>query len=317
MTSGVLDMSEGKAYESWRIPQCPFSIECSAALLDRIRREVESGLLARRGEEKGGVLFGRNNPDHIQILAFRPLACEHAMGPGFVLTEQDEKHLADLIASPGIDPELNGLAALGWYHSHIHSKIFLSERDLRIHSRYFPAPFQVALVLRPDANKPTRAGFFFWEPAGRMRTDSSYEEFTLKTPPPEPKVCQPAPSLAQQPPAPVSLSSQPSPQAEAVCPICGGKRIFRAHRRHAKERIWSLFGLYPYRCEECLSRSFRRRSSGLLELARGFWKKRPEQRRRAWLGTRRQLLLYGLGVLGFLLFLLVITRETEPKQDQP
>ena len=36
---------------------------------------------------------------------------------------------------------------MGWYHSHTRSEIFLSDADLEIHNRYFPEPWQVALVL--------------------------------------------------------------------------------------------------------------------------------------------------------------------------
>src|SRR5437016_10329012 len=87
-------------YESWRVPQCPFSIECSSALLDRIRREIDAGLNSPRGEhEIGGVLFGKHYPDRVRILDCRLLQCEYAMGPGFVLSERDKKLLAELIVS--------------------------------------------------------------------------------------------------------------------------------------------------------------------------------------------------------------------------
>ena len=40
---------------------------------------------------------------------------------------------AACIAAAGLETDLAGLNVLGWYHSHIYSKIFLSERDLQIH----------------------------------------------------------------------------------------------------------------------------------------------------------------------------------------
>src|ERR1022692_4325822 len=116
----------------------------------------------------------------ICILASKPLPCEHALGPGFVLAAKDEKRLAQLISAPATAPELNGLQALGWFHSHIRSRIFLSERDLQIHSRYFAAPYQIALVVHPRSDGPARAGFFFREDSGEMCTESSYAEFTLE-----------------------------------------------------------------------------------------------------------------------------------------
>jgi hypothetical protein len=33
--------------------------------------------------------------------------------------------------------------------------------------------------------------------------------------------------------------------------------------------------------------------------------------------TRREILLWGTGIIGFLLILLYLTRESGPKQDQP
>jgi proteasome lid subunit RPN8/RPN11/DNA-directed RNA polymerase subunit RPC12/RpoP len=304
-------MTGGEYYKSWRIPQCPFEIECSAATLDRIRREVESGLSFSSGpREAGGVLYGKNEPGRIRIVACRPLDCEHALGPGFVLSETDEKRLADLIAAPGVEPDLHGLDVLGWYHSHVYSKIFLSERDAQIHARYFSAPFQVALVLQPRDEKPPRAGFFFREADGAMRTDSCYEEIVIEGGQPKPQVEAPGPA-----PSPsarrVSPHRKPSAQAQPVCPRCGSKHIQKSRRTDPLERFRSMLGYYPYRCQECLSRFFLRQSPG------GNPRKRPEERRRAWLRTRREILLYAGAIFGFLLFLLFLMRETSPKTDQP
>jgi hypothetical protein len=84
--------------KTWRIPQCPFVIECSSAALEPVHREVAVG------SEVGGVLFGIHEPGHIRILACRPLPCEHAMGPGFVLSKRDEKRLAQLVSAPARIP---------------------------------------------------------------------------------------------------------------------------------------------------------------------------------------------------------------------
>src|SRR5579859_2129890 len=78
------------AFRTWRFPQCAFLLECSFAVLEQINREVEESRTSPRGErETGGVLFGVHEPDRVRILARRPLRCEHAMGPGFVLSEKD------------------------------------------------------------------------------------------------------------------------------------------------------------------------------------------------------------------------------------
>jgi len=311
-------MSENEQHRRWRIPQCPFWIECSSATLDLIRQEIESSSNSSSGaRETGGVLFGKNEPGRIRIVTYRQLDCEHAMGPGFVLSEKDEKRLADLIAAPGTEAVLHGLEVLGWYHSHIYSKIFLSERDLQLHSRHFSAPFQVALVLQPSSERLARAGFFFREDAGIMRTDSSYEEFAIESAPPTPEVQQHAraaggPSTRRALPARKS-----SERSQPVCSRCGSRHIQKSHRMHMIERFWSLLGFYPHRCQECLSRFFLRRSSDPLGAIRENYRKRPEERQRVWLRTRREMLLYGGAIFGFLLFLLFLMRETSPKADQP
>jgi len=311
-------MSESEPYRSWRIPQCPFQIECSHATLLRIRQEVEGSLSSSRGaREAGGVLFGKNEPGGIRIVASRPLHCEHAFGPGFVLSERDEEGLRDLIAAPGVETDLAGLDVLGWYHSHIYSKIFLSERDLQIHGRHFTAPFQVALVLQPSSERPPRAGFFFREASGGLRTDSSYEEFVVENAQPAREVQQPAHHTRGPSDRRASPARETRERSKPACPRCGSHRIHQSHRMHLFERLWSLFGRYPYRCQECLSRFLLRRSPDLLGVMRGNRRRRPEERRRAWLRTRREILLYGGAVFGFLLFLLFIMRETSPKADQP
>jgi proteasome lid subunit RPN8/RPN11/DNA-directed RNA polymerase subunit RPC12/RpoP len=309
----------GTELKTWSTPQCPFLMECSSAVLEQIRREVEGARDLLRGErETGGVLYGVHDPNRLRILACKPLQCEYAMGPGFVLSERDEKRLAQLIMAPATESELNSLRAVGWYHSHIRSRIFLSERDLLIHSRYFAAPYQIALVIHPATERPARAGFFFREASGEMRTESSYEEFTIETPRPaapelkQAVVSKQAPSHRRTP-SPVKLEQQTEP----ICPRCGSKHLRRSRRTGSLERLREVFGFHPYRCHECLSRSFLKTSPDLLESARSGPRKRPEERKRAWQRTRREMLLWGGGILGFAVFLYYVVRDTGPKQDPP
>ena len=301
--------------QGWRPPASPFAVESSSAVLVQLRHEAEAGLYAPRGEhEIGGVLFGVNEPDCVRIVASRPLMCEHTMGPGFVLSEKDEKHLAQLISAPATDSELAGLKALGWYHSHIASPIFLSERDLEIHSRHFREPFHIALVIRLSSERQPRAGFFFRELSGAMRTDSSYEEFTIQTSPPRTIAPSPSP-LDGSPGGPVAALETP-PHRPLACPRCGSNRIRRSHRSKAFERLANLFGYYPFRCQECLSRPFLK-TVDLRERIHHTSHKRQAERRRAWLRTRREILLWSGGILGFLLILFYLVRDTGPKPDEP
>jgi proteasome lid subunit RPN8/RPN11 len=301
----------------WRVPQCPFSIDYSEALLETLGRVVEASLRSPGGEkEAGGVLFGKKGAERIEVLAHRPLECEYAMGPGFVLSRNDEKNLANLKLLCESDPDLAGLEPLGWYHSHVASKIFLSERDLQIHGQYFGAPLQIALVLRPHADRPTRAGFFFRESTGHVQSESSYEEFTIERPRTVREFAAPAPA-AEVKSRPAPTVPKPSPEAPLLCPTCGSARIRRSHRVDLLEKLRGFLGSYPYKCEECLTRSFIKRSSDTIRLTRSSRRLRPEEKRRARMRTRREILLWGTGIIGFLLILLYLTRESGPKQDQP
>jgi proteasome lid subunit RPN8/RPN11 len=140
--------------------------------------------LPRGGAEIGGVLLGAWDGQRLAVTGYAALDCEHAFGPSFTLSPRDEARLADLLAAP----RTGGLRPVGWYHSHTRSEIFLSDADLEIHRRFFPEPWQVALVVKPHTFQPTRAGFFFRDGAG-MHGASSYKEFVLT-----PLMVQPAPS---------------------------------------------------------------------------------------------------------------------------
>lgn len=312
-----MSLSSDTHCEVWRPPACPLAVETSSVVLDQLRREAEAGLSAPRGgHEIGGVLFGVREPDCIRIVASRPLMCEHAMGPGFVLSAKDEARLAQLISACTTESALAGLDGLGWYHSHIHSKILLSECDLRIHERFFPSPFQVALVLRPADDRPMRAGFFVRESSGAMRTDSSYEEFTIESAPRADAQPSEAGALGAAS-SEIGANREPRGHSQPTCPKCSGKRIRRSYRVNTLERLLALVDVHPYRCGECLSRFLKKDSSGPSERLRRRSRRRPEETRRNRMRTRREILLWGAGIIGFLIFVSYLVRDTGPKQDEP
>jgi proteasome lid subunit RPN8/RPN11 len=133
--------------------------------------------LPRGGAEIGGILLGRWEHNSLSITEYAALDCEHATGPSFNLSARDEILLSDLLA--GVPSAFPGLQAVGWYHSHTRSEIFLAEADLEIHNRYFPEAWQVALVMKPHTFQPTRAGIFFREADGSIRADAPYREIAI------------------------------------------------------------------------------------------------------------------------------------------
>jgi proteasome lid subunit RPN8/RPN11 len=109
----------------------------------------------------------------------RPIACEHARGPAFLLSDKDRVALNQQLTADAEDPHLEGLISVGWFLSHTRSEITLSDSDLELYSIFFPAPWQITLVVRPGRGGAMRAGFFVREADGTVKSESSYLEFNF------------------------------------------------------------------------------------------------------------------------------------------
>jgi proteasome lid subunit RPN8/RPN11 len=175
----VPESSTDSALGTWSVPECPFTIEYLPRVMDDIRLAVVDAFfsLPRGGAEIGGILLGRQTDTRVTIAECVPMECEHAMGPSFVLSAHDEARLQALLDKSKPDP--SGLRPVGWYHSHTRSEILLSDADLVIHKRFFPEPWQIALVFKPHTFQPMRCGFFFRGADGVVRANRSYKEILL------------------------------------------------------------------------------------------------------------------------------------------
>jgi proteasome lid subunit RPN8/RPN11 len=206
----VENRAEGE-FITWTAAGCPFTIAYAARMLDDIRAGIVEAFYAvpRGGVEIGGVLLGKYEGTRLSISGYAPVECEHLFGPSFTLSQNDQKNLEELLLKPPGDGE--GLEPVGWYHSHTRSEIFLSEADLDIYRRYFPKPWQVALVLRPSMLYPTRAGFFFREADGAVHSAASRQEFVLDPTEHAPSLPHLPESLeGAHPPSPPSADLAPS-----------------------------------------------------------------------------------------------------------
>jgi proteasome lid subunit RPN8/RPN11 len=235
---------------SWITPECPFTLEYVPRVLDDIRLAVVDAFfsLPHGGAEIGGILLGRAEEGRIVVTGAIPADCEHAFGPSFTLSEADQVRLGLKLAEAGRDANSR---PVGWYHSHTRSEIFLSDADLEIHKRFFPEPWQVALVLKPHTFLPTRAGFFFRDRDGAIRADSTYREFQLdslplgKVPSDEPAAI-PAPSPAPPAARVIDISSaavpepvaEPEPRPSAAAPIPAVAPPSFAMEEPAPSRSW-------------------------------------------------------------------------------
>jgi len=204
-------------FGSWSAPEVPLAVEYPLEILDELRAAACDGLqrLARGGLEIGGVLFGSRRDNAIRILTWRPIQCEHASGPAFVLSAKDRAALAQLLDGAEADIDLRGLQPVGWFVSHTRSEICLSAADLEIYAQYFPSAWQVTLVLRPERHGTTRAGFFARAADGSVSAEASPREFALE--PLRAKAAKAAAGAGKHANGPPAITAEPFvPKPEAV-----------------------------------------------------------------------------------------------------
>ena len=171
-------MSE-TGFGTWTVPESPVDIEYSMSVIEEIRTAVAEGFqrLARGGIEVGGILYGTVVGRRLRIMALREIACEHARGPTFHLSENDRELLRAQLEREHADSRLSGMAPVGWYLSHTRSEITLQDSDLDTYNTFFPLPWQVTMVIRPGRASSMKAGFFVREGDGTVKTDHSYQDF--------------------------------------------------------------------------------------------------------------------------------------------
>ena len=150
-------------------------------VIDEIRQVVADGFqrLQRGGIEVGGVLYGTREDRIVRILAMREIACEHARGPTFHLSDNDRAALTAQLARDKEDMRLEGLLVVGWFLSHTRSDVTLQQSDLDTYNAFFPEPWQVTMVVHPGRAGAMRAGFFVREPDGTVKGERSYQEFNF------------------------------------------------------------------------------------------------------------------------------------------
>src|ERR1700730_16861068 len=118
-------MSQETNFGSWAVAETPLTIEYSLIVIEEIRHAVAEGFqrLSRGGIEVGGILYGTREGRTVRVLAMRPIACEHARGPAFLLSDKDRMVLNEQLNRDKEDPQLEGLISVGWFLSHTRSEI--------------------------------------------------------------------------------------------------------------------------------------------------------------------------------------------------
>jgi hypothetical protein len=224
-------------FGSWTTPEVDVKIEYPLEVMDELRVAATDGLqrLSRGGLEVGGVLFGTRRGSSVRILTWRPIECEHAHGPGFVLSHKDRANVTRLLDVAQTDHDLQGLTPVGWFLSHTRSDLVLSPANVDFFNLFFPWGWQITLVLRPGRLGEARGGIFVREADGSLRTESSYREFTIEP------LRRDAPAAARTPRALEPLSREKSVETDEP-PPAAQPEIAKTRARGPSLWLWAIPG---------------------------------------------------------------------------
>ena len=220
-------------------------VEYSHAVMEAVRVQAVNGFnsFGHGGMEIGGVLYGEKRGDVVRVLASQELECEHAYGPGFLLSEKDEVRFRELMKPR------DGMRAVGWYASHTRSGVVMSANDCAIMERFFGERGSVALLMKPTRHGPAEATFYIQGtaepgphftvlvPRAQARPRPAESQAAAKPPKPAPPAPVPAPvplvapappprpvlvaAASARPPAPVSVQARLVAAAETASRYAG------------------------------------------------------------------------------------------------
>jgi hypothetical protein len=159
--------ADAARYQLTDAPESPFTVEFATEVLVEIRQAALEAFrsLPYGGLEIGGVLFGSvapsgRNPKRVEVAAMRPIECDHAAGPAFILSSAERVRLTQLFERARQEEDLAALAVVGFWVSHGRSELGMTSHDADLYRAFFPHPWQVALMLKPENRQPLREAMF-------------------------------------------------------------------------------------------------------------------------------------------------------------
>jgi TonB family protein len=174
--------SRASAYPSfvWEVPGKPVVVRIALDLVDRLEAEVLASFrsINSRGSEIGGLLLGTvygNSPFEVAIQDYESVPCDYSRGPLYRLSPADLERFERVLEQRAG----SGMRVAGFFRSHTRKGLSLDADDVAIFNKLFPNMYQVALLTRPFATKPTVGGVFIREETS-LRTESSYKEFPFR-----------------------------------------------------------------------------------------------------------------------------------------
>jgi hypothetical protein len=152
-------------YYVWEMPGKPIAVHLHLNVVDRLLAEVMRGFGAvpKRGAEVGGVLIGcvePGDPSIVRIDDYEVIKCDYKFGPSYLFED-----LAPFEGPCGrwAKDESRPTYAVGYFRSHTRDGFSLAAEDITLLDRFFPEPWNIALLVRPYGSKVSTAGFFFRE----------------------------------------------------------------------------------------------------------------------------------------------------------
>jgi hypothetical protein len=196
----------------WTAPDGSATVTYSLPLFHEIDFAVNEGYrkISHGGVEVGGLLFGSLDKDGARIEAFRPIACDHASGPSFLLSESDLERLVVQLDTAPSDPELAPWKPIGWFLSRTRSPLQLMEREIVLFDYFFPEPGMLTVMIKPERFQPTRFTFLIRDREGKVARDAGPPPIILPLPgrgTSSASADQPVPAI----PAPIVNSAAPQP----------------------------------------------------------------------------------------------------------
>lgn len=176
--------SPDAGYAFWTDADGSFRIEYSLAVFHEIDFSAGEGFrrIPHGGIETGGLLFGRRGDRCVRIEAFRPIECEHASGPSFVLSERDLEAIDEQLRAAKADPELAEWEPLGWFVAHTRSDLAVGDQELAWFGRFFSEAGNVAVLVKPERFQPTRFAFLIRKQDGQLERDGRGRAIILPLP---------------------------------------------------------------------------------------------------------------------------------------
>jgi hypothetical protein len=171
-------------YAYWELPGDSFRVIYSLSLFHEIDFVVNEGYrkIPHGGIEEGGLLFGKVEKDCLRIEAYKPIACEHVLGPSFVLSERDLANLEVQLMAAASDKELANLQPVGWFLAHTRGPLTLTDQEMAHFDRLFPEVFRLTVLVKPERFQPTRFGFLVRDGNRQMQRDATPHAIILPLP---------------------------------------------------------------------------------------------------------------------------------------